>query len=237
MIMAKPKRAKTQQPTRLTHDQQWAAWQKDIERIKNETTLVFRNRYLFREVRQMFQDNEHLKSCGGYVYRWLFEMYGRDMVLAVGRELDRTTEVVNLIQFMYQMSQRPRVITKERYLAHFPADTVVPVVMQEDQFRELAGSKGYLDIAVIKKDRNWLEKQCRRVMKYRHKMVAHRTTMELSVSNADIDKALDAIEDILKKYYLILTGRGLVGAEPAIQFDWTEPFNVAWLPRTTETEL
>jgi hypothetical protein len=37
-------------------------------------------------------------------------------VLAVGREVDKHTEVINLIQLMYQMTQRPKVISRQRFL-------------------------------------------------------------------------------------------------------------------------
>ena len=46
---------------------------------------------------------------------------------------------------------------------------------------------------------------------------------------ADINAAMDAIEETFKKYYLIFTGSSLVGAEAAIQYDWTEPFTIPWL--------
>ena len=88
----------------------------------------------------------------------------------------------------------------------------------------------YLDPAKIKKDRNWLEKRCRKVMKYRHKVVAHRSTMDLTLTIEEIDEALDAVEEMLKKYYLLFTGAGLLGAEPAIQFDWQTVFTIPWIP-------
>jgi hypothetical protein len=169
-------------------------------------------------------------------------IYGRDMVLAVGRELDRGTEVVNLIQLMYQLTKRPQVITRKRFFTmldlkkqgtDWTADTLYKHLREQNEkwFADNVGAGDQLDPAVIKKDRNKLEKKCRKVMKYRHKVVAHRSTMELTLIVADLDEALDAIEDMLKKYYLLFYGGALVGAEPAIQFDWGVVLPTPGLPR------
>src|ERR1051326_7407877 len=100
----------------LTYDQQWTQWQKDIERIYKETVYVFEQRLVFREVTMMFQENDALKADGGFIWDWLRGIYGPAMVIAVGRELDRDTEVVNLIQLMYQMTKRPKVVSRKRFV-------------------------------------------------------------------------------------------------------------------------
>lgn len=225
-------------PPALTEDQQWEQWKKDVERIKTETVLVFRNRLVFRELRETFTNNAQLMANGGFFWRWLFGMYGRDMVLAVGRELDRDTEVVNLIQLMHQIKKHPGIITRKRFLEKLsiqqpagPNDLRNRILWEVNDkwFTDNMGIGEEVDIALIKQDRNWLEKRCRRVMKYRHKIVAHRTGMELTLTAEHIDEALDAIEKMLLKYYLLFTGGGLMGAEPALQFDWQHIFTYPWI--------
>jgi hypothetical protein len=223
----------------MTDDQQWEKWREDIDRIYRETIYVFENRYVFREVRELFRKNSRLNKEGGFVFEWLMAMYGRDMVLAVGRELDRGVEVVNLIQLMYQLTKQPGVITRKRFFAMlnlkqegtgWPEEQLYKHLLAQNEkwFTDHVGAGDHLDPAVIKKDRNTLEKKCRKVMKYRHKVVAHRSTMKLTLTVADLDEALDAIEEMLKKYYLLFYGGALVGAEPTIQFDWDVVFNYPW---------
>jgi NAD(P)-dependent dehydrogenase (short-subunit alcohol dehydrogenase family) len=50
-----------------------------------------------------------------------------------------------------------------------------------------------------------------------------------SLTVPEVDAAFDAIEETLQKYHLLLNGAGLVGAEPAPQFDTHEVFTFAWL--------
>ena len=209
-------------------DEQWAAWRADIERVSNETTNAFKNRLVFRAILEMYQNNPQLQRDGAFVYEWLKGTYGRDQVMAVRRELDRDSDVINLIQLMYQIVRRPEVITRARYLDHFPSDTVIRVDQQNAQFDRLCGASSFIDVSSVKADRNRLEKRCRVVIKYANKLVAHRTTAEVPLTIKQIHDAMDAIEEVLKKYVVILTGAALKGAEPAIQFPWCKVFRLPW---------
>lgn len=94
-----------ERPRVIADHQQWERWRQDIERIYEETVYVFKHRLIFREIMRMFQNNPQSAAQGGFVWDWLNGVYGRDMVLAVGREVDKHTEVVNLIQLMYQLAE------------------------------------------------------------------------------------------------------------------------------------
>jgi len=178
----------------------------------------------------MFQNNPQLQQDGGFVYDWILGVYGRGQVMAVRRELDRDSEVVNLVQLMYQIAHRPEVISRARYLAHFPPDSVMSARDQNAQFDRLCGTGPFIDVAVVKADRNKLERQCRAVVTYANKLVAHRTTSQVPLTLKQIHEAMDAIEEILKKYHVTLTGGALVRAEPAIQFNWRKAFKIPWDP-------
>lgn len=102
-------------PPALTEDKQWEQWEKDIRRIYTETVYAFENRLVYRELWQIFKNNPKLSAEGGFIWGWIKGIYGRDQVLAVGREVDRHTEVINLIQLMYQMTKRPKVISRARF--------------------------------------------------------------------------------------------------------------------------
>jgi hypothetical protein len=51
----------------------------------------------------------------------------------------------------------------------------------------------------------------------------------LTLTIEQIDQALDEVERMLQKCYLLLTGASLLGAEPAIQFDWQQVFTYPWI--------
>jgi hypothetical protein len=220
-----------------TDDELWVQWRADIDRIYKETVYAFRNRLVFREVLSIARNNERLRNEAGFFFDWLRGVYGRDQAVAVRREADDSLDAINLVQLMRQMTKRPEVMSRARYKAHFPADTVINAEMQDRQFNDLAGGADLISKAVIGEDRKRLIARCEPVVTYVSKMVAHRTPATgIALTIAQIDEALDAIEEVFQKYYVMLTGRSLLQAEPAIQFDWESIFTYPWVTRPPEEE-
>jgi hypothetical protein len=215
--------------TELSDDEQYEAWKQLITRIYKETVYAFRNRFVWRELNDMYRNNQRLREEGGFFHDWMKGCYGRDQAVAIRREADRSSDVLNLVQLLYQMSKRPEVLTRERYQALFSPDSVITDDMQEKDFTRMCGPGPYMDPAVIKRDYKRLLKDCRPVVNYVNKKIAHRTDVEVNLTIEQIDKAMDAVEELLQKYYLLFTAATLVGAEPAIQFNWYSAFSFPWI--------
>jgi hypothetical protein len=76
---------------------------------------------IFREITEMLQQHPTLREDfnAGYVYVWLRDIYAHYISMAIRREIDKGTGVVNLRQLLWQISKRPRVLSRDRYLRHF----------------------------------------------------------------------------------------------------------------------
>jgi hypothetical protein len=225
--MSRAKKSKVNRS--LSNDEQWDQWQSDITRIYKETVYAFKNRLIFREVHRIMVENQEIQAEGRYFHDWMMGIYGRDQAIAVRREVDDSGDAINLIRLMKQIVARPDVMSRERYEAHFGPTTVISPQMQAEQFRNLAGHEDYMSRQSIHADRKALINNCAPVVMYASKMIAHRTDASPSLTIKEIDTALDAIEEIFKKYYVILTGRTLMHAEPAVQFDWQVIFTKPWI--------
>jgi hypothetical protein len=222
-------------------DDLYARWQEHIERIYQETVYLFTTRYKFREVQEMFRTNQALNKIGGNVYQWLLGMWGRDAIMGIRRELDEQGGTINLVNLMHDVEDRPDVLTRRRWLAFIkPGDSDFMPELMNRSFDSLGGvsliggTKDPQDDVIaperVRADRRNLQAGTKKAFDYAQRMVAHRTPIgELEITVADINGAMDAIEDTFKKYYLIFTGNTLVQAEAAIQYNWTEPFTIPWL--------
>jgi hypothetical protein len=220
----------------LSDDEQWDAWKKLITRIYKETVYAFRNRLVWREINEIYRNNSRLMQEGGFFHDWMKGCYGRDQAVAVRREADRGSDVLNLIQLLYQMSKRPEVITRKRYKALFSPDSVITDHMQEQDFTRMCGPGPYMDPGLIRRDYKRLLKDCRPVVNYVNKKIAHRTDTEIKLTIEQIDTGMDAVEEVLQKYYLIFTASSLLGAEPAIQFNWQSAFTFPWITPDEEED-
>jgi hypothetical protein len=214
----------------LADDEQWESWLRMLARINAETTNVLMNRRVYRDVEQLFHDNPRLQTEGGFVWHLIRGAYGRDASMAIRREIDRDTYALNLIELMHQIIRRPNVISRQRYLAHFPADTGFSIPQQNDRFDALCGTGRHIDLHMVKQDRNRLERACQPVVRYVNQKVAHRTDEDVTLNIAEIDYALTVIEDTVEKYYSILSGAALMGAERPVSHPWRRMFTYAWMP-------
>jgi hypothetical protein len=222
----------------LSADDCYARWQQHVKRIKNETVYLFTTRQHFREVRRMFQENKRLNEIGGEVYRWLLGIWGRDALIALRRELDGQSNTVNLMHLFEEMKHRPTVMTRRRYLAHCTKDDhpYIREMMNKafTRWGAVSDNSGdplddYIPADATDADQKALEVQTRKAFDYAQRMIAHRTPVEgLEIKPAEINAAIDAIEPMLQKYYLMFTASSLVSATAVAQYDWGAPFDFAW---------
>ena len=222
---------------KLSDGNVWTRWNERMTRVRHELHYVYSTRRKFNDVTSLFENNQRLKSIGGEVYDWMFRMWARDIVIAIRRELDNDTNTVCFGQLLDEMAQRPRVITRARYLGDIPEDDFkyrmlwqtfdgFGIVRQSDT----APLTDYLDPAGIAADRQRLVKVAKAVLAYANQLVAHRSETEhVPVTLGDVNRAVEAMEEIFIKYYAIIVGPSLMGLEPSLIGNWMAPFEIPWL--------
>ena len=159
-------------------------------------------------------------QTGGDVYDWMFRMWARDIVIAIRRELDNDTNTVCLGRLLDEMAQRPKVITRARYLHGIEESDFrygmlwttfdgFGVVRQSDA----APLADYLDPAGIAADRRRLLHVGKPVLAYANQLVAHRSETEhIPITLGDVNRTVEAIEEVFVKYYAIVVGPSLVAS-------------------------
>lgn len=192
-------------PKKLSDAEQWDAWKADVETIQKHITDAFRHRRMFRDTTAILQEHPTLRASpdAGYWYEWLRHLYAHYITMAVRRELDRGAAAPNLYRLLSEISKRPKVLSRARYLQHFeesPLTRDLGIQIWEDQFTEIAGPGDYIDPAIVRRDLRQIEKRARLVVIYANKIVAHRTEQEVAVTMEHVNRSLEAIERILQKY-------------------------------------
>ena len=68
------------------------------------------------------------------------------------------------------------------------------------------------------------------MLAYANQLVAHRSETEhVPVTLGEVNRTLEEIEQVFRKYYAIIVGPSLTGLEPSIIGDWMKPFEIPWL--------
>jgi hypothetical protein len=221
-------------PKQLSDPELWNKLQRDVEEVQKHITEVFRYRKLFADTSAMLQEHPTLRTSddAGYWYEWLRTIYAHYITMSVRRELDRHADAPNLYRLLRDISKRPEVLSRARYRQHFTDSSLSTELangLAETSFTEVAGPGEYIDRKIVKRDLKNLNKQAQLVIKYADKIVAHRTPQSVPTTLRHVNTSLEAIENILKKYYLILTGRSLIAAEPSILTPWQRAFRQPWI--------
>jgi hypothetical protein len=82
----------------------------------------------------------------------------------------------------------------------------------------------------VKLDLASLKTETANITRWADETVAHMgRTQSVNPTFGELDKAIDLLGTILKKYYQLITGGYLSSVEPVIQSDWRGPFRTAWL--------
>ncbi len=226
----------------MTDDEVFARWQKRLDRVQTELTYLFATRRKFFDIQEMFGSNEELNAIGSQAYEWLLGIWGRDAVMAVRRELDNDSNTIAFGTLLDEMADRPRVLTRRRYLSFLKkGDEDLKHAFNEEfeRYRILRPNKNrgddHLNPDGIASDRRDLNEAAQPVLEYANRLIAHRTPIDkLALTVRDVNKAIDAIEPIFKKYHVLLTGKALHAVEPEnIGDDWTDVFKFPWCVKPT----
>ena len=223
----------------LSDEDMWKRWNERMGRVRQELHYVYGTRGRFNAITGLFEKNEKLKAVGGDVYDWMFRMWARDVVIAIRRELDSDSNTVCLGRLLDEMAQRPKVITRARYLGEIAEDDFRYRMLWNtfDDFGVISQSAtasltDYLDPTGISVDRKRLLKVARPVLAYANQLVAHRSETEhVPVTLGDVNRAVEVIEEVFLKYYAIIVGPSVMGLEPSIIHDWMKPFEIPWFVR------
>jgi hypothetical protein len=223
-------------PRLLPEDEQWKAWQEEVQVIKTHIVHAHKYRQIFRETTKILTDHPTLSTSpeAGFWYEWLRLMYGHYMAMAVRRELDRGADAPNLYRLLHAIAKRPQVLSRERYVRFFHnaphLSSEFAQHMGDGTFTTFAGPGAYIDHSIVKKDLGETEKQAKLVVTYADKIVAHRTGHEVDATIKHLHDAIDAYAfgEMLEKYYNLLTGAALF-VEPSILVNWHRIFAEPWI--------
>jgi hypothetical protein len=223
----------------MDHDEIFRAWMADLESIRLDIHELFSLRRTFRDLADVFERNTRLQAAGGHMWDWIRLNYAASVLIRLRRQVDRQRNTINLKRLLLDISEHPEVITRARRRAfHRPVESELVEQILDSTFTKLwvrqpdpdGSDNDHVDPEIIRADLAALEDATERVQDVANQSIAHRQRVPPgNVTFKELDQAFDAIESTLQKYYALICGPALVGAEPAPQFDTYEVFTFPWI--------
>lgn len=212
----------------MTADQRYASWLEQLEHIIQDVYRLNHHRQLFREVADITQaanlpPSAFFDAVGGW--------YADSQTAAIRRLVDRRRRSVSLVRLLDEIRQHPDVTSRARHVALWNGD---PHFEREghdnyDRFADASGER--IDRLMVQADIDELNGAAAAVERYVDENIAHRALAPKAAvpTFAELNAAIDAIGEIVRKYASLLRAVMLAELTPVIQYDWKAPFRQPWL--------
>jgi hypothetical protein len=210
-------------------DALYERWGKWLELLANEVIELFTRRSIFGEVQEIIKNNIQIQTPGDF-NEWMAINYAAAMSVAVRKQAMKDDKGISFRTLLEEIKSNPKVISRARFKKNF-----VSVQYEESTanlcFDDIAG-KGcdYLEVADIDKDIQTLITKTSALTKYVNKRIAHHDQKEFAdiPTFKDLHEAVDYLEVLLKKYWLIFTALE-TQALPVWHYDWQAVFRYPWI--------
>jgi hypothetical protein len=218
-------------------DELFDRWIADMKSIRDDIHELFRLRRTFRDVADVFRNNQRLRETGGHVWDWMLLNHVAAVLIRLRRQVDNQNNTVNLKKLLHEIIANPHVISRARRRPRYPVKSellggLIDREFTENWVRQPQADRGddHIDAEILRADLRQLEHTLEGVLQVANRVIAHRARVPApGVTFGDVDRGFDAIEAVLIKYYALICGSSLMQAEPTPQFNTHEVFTFPWI--------
>jgi hypothetical protein len=211
--------------------ERFTLWDRWLQIIYEDAQNLLIGRYIYREVQAIVRDNPAIQEDSSF-YDWMAYTYAGWAVVGVRRLVDKGPDSVSLANLLKAVAANPQALSREHFVALYK-DSNLPLSYGEQVFDKHVGpGASHVSGVAVATDLDELEQAATSIRRYVNKRVAHRDRADFSEIPTfdDLDKALDLVEALVKKYWFLFRAETLTTVVPVWQYDWKVIFRVPWMP-------
>jgi AbiU2 len=206
-------------------------WTTDIEAIQSDLSYVRLARVVWRAENAVIAANSSLPPSA--IFNVRARNYAEAQAVAVRRQSDTNSRTASLAGVMNAIKTKPAILSRESYVSHFEGELLE---VGHCDFNSWACADGsHIEPAMVERDLAFLLNASAEIKTYVDKFIAHHDRNRNGVTVptfSELDKAIEVLFDLFKKYYLILTATALALDEPVPQYDLLGPYRIPWIDPT-----
>jgi len=152
------------------------------------------------------------------------------MVMGVRRQLDPRSDSISFGRLLEDIEKNPEILSRQRYLSLYEG-SALPIEVPEKEFDGSTGSGAlYIDLKKVSEDLRNMKDKALKIRKFANKRIAHfdKSSFQDFPTFGDLDECLDLLEELLKKYMLLLCAQG-GDILPSFLYDWKKIFRYPWI--------
>ena len=227
----RPKRVRMDPRSHARLRRRWRSW---LPAMNADLAHLLGKREIFWDLQKIAKENRRILDHGAF-FDWMCTNYIAAVTIGVRSFTDQSKNVHSLWKLLYEALETPGVFSRRAHQALYRHMAALPGFAPANRtFDSIAGpGRKVLSQNQIRGDIRALEDSTARVRRFVNKRIAHRTSpgqlRRLPRFN-QLDDAMETIDRIFCRYYLLLTARGLQSAFATRQYDWMEALHEAWVP-------
>jgi hypothetical protein len=201
-----------------------------FDQLRRDIVELVANRQMWKEVTDAI--NSRAADTPATWRNHYSRMYAVAQMVAIRRLARGRSSEVSFVGILRTLADHPTAITEEFIRCEGKAQGADPGLIErgvEAFRREWAGSTGYLDPCIPRRDVNELMRVARPVMDWVDEVEAHRLPPSETGPPAplfgDIHAAIDKLIEIFQRYYVLLTGTYVAWGGLVIDPDWVRTFD------------
>jgi hypothetical protein len=201
-----------------------------LDTIEADIVNLLHRRQIFREVQKIVVGNPRIQGPNVF-YDWMASTYAASSVIGVRRQVDEDSRAISLLKLMREIRRSPEELTRERHLDRYREVNPEMEEAGDLEFDRFAGQGNpHIDPGGVQYDISELLKATEHLERYATKRVAHSDAEAPPIipSFDDLDRALDLLERLLKKYRLLILVKG-GDVVPTVIDAWKGIFMEPWI--------
>jgi hypothetical protein len=183
-------------------------WQDDVARIAGDVLAMHFYREIYRGVTQIAVDHGGAPSSAFFSY--LTDTYGQTQLVGIRRQADTRMDTISIRRLLREIRKNPKQLTREWYSDMYGQEPGMQARAEATWNELFAGQIGeYLDPRLVRADLDDLISAAERAKHWADNRLAHhgRERVEEGPPTLDdIDRAIDTIGALFRRYNLLLRG-------------------------------
>ena len=208
--------------------QRWRRW---LPGLRQDLTHLLGKREIFWELQDVAKENSRVLNPGSF-FEWMCQNYVVTVSVGIRSFTDQHAKSHSLWRMLYEILENPGSIDRQTHARMY-------VVAPGAEYGHLTFDKvvGHncqiLSQRAVRTDLRKIEDASERVRLFVNKRIAHRNPpgkiRRLPRFN-ELDASLDALDQVLCKYNLLLTAQGMESMHATRQYNWQQVLWEPWIP-------
>lgn len=217
--------------TKITNKSYLEKWTRWIDSMHKDVEKILINRMFYKKYLEIVKNNSEIQTPSDF-HIWIRENYVASIVSAIRRQLDTRSDIVSMAKLLSEIKNNNQILTREWYKNLHNYDWA------DADFTNAAGNGDFFDKKIVKRDLAELAKLGEDIKEYANTYISHKSKIEMIKVPTfnDVDKFIDKLEEIMKRYILLFTASGYSELLPTWQYNWEEIFTKKWIKTVNERQ-